>query len=185
MSSGQFNNLTRIADDGCNITGRDVRSTGPGDYLTSERRVPSTAAATTSASNPTITYGLTQGGAAGASVIDSESILRNHTIQTHTSRLTSETAAGRPQPRPFATVPYMGGGRGIPDTESRLIHSEITRSARECGKSPEELTWPVFVPLIPKIAENIQKPENIIPEVAAPGWIRSGLPSRQYARDSC
>lgn len=185
MSGTGFNNLTRILDDSCNISGRDIRSTGPGEYLTAERRVPSTNAATTAEANPTITYGLTQGGSAGASVIDSESILRNHAIQTHTSRLTSSTAAGRPQPRPFATVPFMGGGRGIPDTESRLIHPEITRNTRDCGKSPEEMSWPVFIPLIPKVAENIQKPENLISEVAAPGWIRSGIPSRQYARDSC
>ena len=41
----------------------------------------------------------------------------------------------------------------------------------------------VFVPLIPSVKNNIQKAENLIPEMASPGWIRGGLPSRSYIRD--
>jgi hypothetical protein len=37
--------------------------------------------------------------------------------------------------------------------------------------------------LIPSVKENIQNPKNLVPEVAANGWIRGGIPSRSYIRD--
>lgn len=180
MSS--FNSLTRLADDSCTITSRDIRSVGPGRYAVTEKRPATSAAAATALANPTVTYGASYGNAASA-VIDDESILRNHTIQTHD--LKQSHARSRPQPRPFATVPFMGGGRGNPDVESGLIHPEGVRCGAECGGSVAEAAWPVFTPLIPKLAANIQNPKNLVQEAAAPGWIRSGLPSRQYARDNC
>lgn len=177
-----FNSLTRLGDDSCTITSRDIRSVGPGVYAVSEKRPATTSAKATALANPTVSYGASYGNAA-SSVIDDESILRNHTVQTHNLKQTH--AVSRPQPRPFATVPFMGGGRGNPDVESSLIHPEMVRCGAECGATVSEAQWPVFTPLIPKIAANIQKPENLVQEAAAPGWMRSGLPSRQYARDNC
>jgi hypothetical protein len=37
--------------------------------------------------------------------------------------------------------------------------------------------------MVPSLQQNIQNPHNLIPEVAAAGWIRGGIPSRQYVRD--
>jgi len=37
--------------------------------------------------------------------------------------------------------------------------------------------------MIPNLKENIQNPNNLITEDAAPGWVRGGLPSRAYIRD--
>ena len=177
-----FNRLTRLADDSCTITSRDIRSIGPGNYAVSEKRQPVDNTRATAVANPTLVYNGSYGNAASA-VIDDESILRNHSVQTHDLRQTH--AVSRPQPRPFATVPYMGGGRGNADVESSVIHGEITRCGAECGTTISEMQWPVFAPLIKKVAENVQNPANLVQEVAAPGWIRAGLPSRQYARDNC
>jgi hypothetical protein len=41
----------------------------------------------------------------------------------------------------------------------------------------------VFEPLIKPVRDNIQAPKHLVPEVAAAGWIRGGIPSRQYVRD--
>ena len=76
----------------------------------------------------------------------------------------------------------MGGGRGNPDVESVLQQSEQVRMGSECGTVTEQ-QLNVFDPLIPSVAANIQKPSNLIPEVAQSGWIRGGIPSRQYIRD--
>jgi hypothetical protein len=37
--------------------------------------------------------------------------------------------------------------------------------------------------MIPMLKNNVQNPKNLIPEVAAPGWIHGGIPSRSYLRD--
>lgn len=37
--------------------------------------------------------------------------------------------------------------------------------------------------MIPSLARSIQNPKNLIPEVAADGWIRGGIPSREFIRD--
>jgi hypothetical protein len=89
----------------------------------------------------------------------------------------------RSQARPIAAIPYMGSGRGNADIESYLLHSEQVRQGKECGTVTEQSFDNVFTPMVPSLRNNIQNPANLIPEVAANGWIRGGVPSRQYVRD--
>ena len=89
----------------------------------------------------------------------------------------------RAQARPFLTVPYMGGGRGNSDVESNLLHGEQVKVMKECGSVTENEFTGQWTPLVPSLAENIQNPKNLIPEMASAGWMRSGIPSRSYMRD--
>jgi hypothetical protein len=109
--------------------------------------------------------------------IDSDSVLRNQ------PEFKSNRCLIRAQARPFLSVPYMGGGRGNPDVESLLLHSEQVREGKECGTITEMGFDGVFTPMIPNLKENIQNANNLITEDASPGWIRGGLPSRAYIRD--
>ena len=109
--------------------------------------------------------------------IDSDSVLRNQ------PEFKNNRCLIRPQARPFLGVPYMGGGRGNADVESLLLHSEQVRQGKECGTVTEQQFDGVFTPMIPNLKENIQNPNNLITEDAAPGWVRGGLPSRAYIRD--
>jgi hypothetical protein len=77
----------------------------------------------------------------------------------------------------------MGNGRGNADVESMLLHSQQVRVGKECGTVTEQSFDGVFTPMVPSLERNIQNPNNLIPEVAAEGWIRGGLPSRLYNRD--
>ncbi|NDG57061.1 MAG: hypothetical protein EBX55_01090 [Betaproteobacteria bacterium] len=65
----------------------------------------------------------------------------------------------------------MGNGRGNPDVESQLIYSEFARVERPCGTVTETFFENNFVPLVPHLARHIQNPSNLVPEVAANGWI--------------
>ncbi len=78
----------------------------------------------------------------------------------------------------------MAGGRGNPDVESLLMHSEQVRVGKECGTVTETAFDGVFTPMISSLKQNIQNPKHLIPEVAAGGWIRGGIPSREYIRDA-
>jgi hypothetical protein len=77
----------------------------------------------------------------------------------------------------------MGGGRGNPDVESQLIHGEQVKQMKECGTVTEQEFTGQWTPLVESLSENIQNPKNLVPEVAASGWIRGGIPSRAYMRD--
>jgi len=77
----------------------------------------------------------------------------------------------------------MGRGRGNQELESKLQQSEFVRTGRECGTVSETFFESQFVPLIQHLQVNVQNPKNLVPEVAAAGWIRGGIPSRQYVRD--
>ena len=40
-----------------------------------------------------------------------------------------------------------------------------------------------MTPLLPSVQATIQNPHNLVEGVAAAGWIRGGLPSRELTRD--
>jgi hypothetical protein len=77
----------------------------------------------------------------------------------------------------------LAGGSPSRDVESLLLHSEQVRMGKECGTVSEQFFSQQYTPMIPILKDNIQNPKNIISEVAAPGWIHGGIPSRSYLRD--
>jgi hypothetical protein len=54
---------------------------------------------------------------------------------------------------------------------------------KECGTVTEQFFSQQYTPMIPILKENVQKPSNLVPEVAASGWIHGGIPTRSYLRD--
>jgi hypothetical protein len=109
--------------------------------------------------------------------INADSVLRNQ------PGFLSKRCSTRQQARPFLSVPFMGGGRGNAQVETLLQHAEFTRMGKACDTVTEVFFTNQFQPLVPELAKEIQNPKNIVPEVAAPGWIRGGLPSREYIRN--
>ena len=170
-----INRLTKTRDDLCGIQQYYSQSLGPGKYTTQnlvpDARQVNPLAAEQQLMYPREGYGLNN------AKIDSDSMLRNE------SAFKSNRCQIRSQARPFLTVPFMGGGRGNPDVESNLIHGEQVKNLKECATVTETAFEGVWTPLVPSLAENIQKAKNLIPEDASPGWMRAGIPSRSYMRD--
>jgi len=171
----QVNRLTHTRDDACGIDQYFKQSVGPGQYTTTNL-VPDARSVNPLAVQEYMMYAREGFGLNNAS-IDSDSVLRNQ------PEFKSNRCLVRAQARPFLSVPYMGGGRGNPDVESLLLHSEQVREGKECGTITEMGFDGVFTPMIPNLKENIQKSNNLITEDASPGWVRGGLPSRAYIRD--
>lgn len=171
----QINRLTHTKDDACGIEQYYRQSIGPGSYTTTNL-VPQAREVNPAAVKELMMYAR-EGFGVNNKQIDAESVLKNQ------PEFKNNRCLIRNQARPFLGVPYMGGGRGNPDVESLLLHSEQVRQGKECGTVTEQQFDGVFVPLIATVKNNIQKPENLIPEMASPGWIRGGLPSRSYIRD--
>ncbi len=170
-----INRLTHTRDDACGISSYYSQSVGPGRYnltnLTPDARKVNPL------SIPNLLVYPREGFGANNAQIDAESVLKNQ------PEFKNNRCLIRPQARPFLTVPFMGTGRGNPDVESGLLHSEQVRQGKECGDITEQGFDGVFEPLIQTVRENIQKPQHLVPEAAASGWIRGGLPSRNYVRD--
>jgi hypothetical protein len=171
----EINRLTHSRDDLCGLQSYYSQSVGPGRYMTTNL-VPKASGVDPLATESLLVYPREGFGWNNAS-IDSDSLLRNH------PSFKNNRCNIRKQTRPFLTVPYMAGGRGNPDVESLLLHSEQVRMGKECGTVTEQMFEGQFTPMIPMLKQNVQNPTNLIPEVASPGWIRSGIPSRSYIRD--
>jgi hypothetical protein len=175
---GEFtvNQFTRTWDDSCEVAQNIRDSSGPGLYQVTNLVPNQSSAAKVEYPNPTLLG--REGFGFNNANIDADSRLRNEPTQANRQKCPLHL-----QSRPFTTVPYMGNGRGNPDVESSLIYSEFARIERPCGTVSETFFENNFVPLVPHLAKHIQNPANLIPEVAADSWIRSGIPSRQFVRD--
>jgi hypothetical protein len=171
----QLNRLTHTRDDSCGIAQYYRQSIGPGSYATTNL-VPEARSVNPLAIDQLLVYPR-EGFGLNNKQIDADSVLRNQPEWKNNRMFI------RPQARPFLSVPFMGTGRGNPDVESLLLHAEQVRQGKECGTVTEQQFEGVFEPQIPTVKENIQKPAHYIPEVAASGWIRGGIPTREYIRD--
>jgi hypothetical protein len=174
-ASFQVNRFTRQKDDVCGIESYYAQSVGPGQYFTTNM-TPAPQKVNPLAVENLLMYPR-DGFGMNNSEIDADSYMRNQ------PGFKSNRCMIRAQARPILTVPYMGNGRGNADVETYLLHSEQVRQGKECGTVTEQSFDNVFTPMVPSLKNNIQNPSNLIPEVADPGWMRGGMPSRQYMRD--
>ncbi len=183
VSNYMFNNLSRIGDDQCGITGRDQQNNEFGSYSTTNyfanwcgMKKPIEFAT----NQPSIFYNGGYGNycGAGGCNIDSDSKLKIGSIQTNPKCRISLYQ------RPFATVPFLGRGPPRPVIESRIQQGAYNAETKSC-KTVTEKSFQDYVetPLVPTLQATIQNPANLVEGVAANGWIRGGLPSREISRD--
>lgn len=178
MSAFQIQQFTRVHDDPCDLKVQYKESAAPGGYQLTNLVPAPAAVASVAYQQPVVPVREGYGWSRAAMEVDS--MLRNHAIQTNSPHC---PVRGRTQARPFATVPYMGRGKGEAALESRLQMSEFVRSGKECGTISDKFYEGQFVPQIPHVAANIQNPRHLVEEAASAGWIRGGIPSRQVVRD--
>jgi hypothetical protein len=178
MASFQIQQFTRIHDDPCDQTVQNKESAGPGSYQLTNLVPASGEAFGTAYQQPAVPAAPGYGWSAAS--IDVDSVLRNHAMQTNSPHC---PVRGRVQARPFVSVPFMGRGKGEAELESRLQMSQFVRQGKECGTVSDKFYENQFTPMIPHVSQNIQNPVHIIPEDASKGWVRSGIPSRQWVRD--
>ena len=88
------------------------------------------------------------------------------------------------QERLFLTVPYLGRGPSNPVLESQIQQGEHLMNRKSLDPNSEVSHSDfLFTPLIPSLEASLTNPANLVEGVAAEGWIRGGLPSRELTRD--
>jgi len=178
VSNYIFNNMSRIGEDQCGISGRDSQNNDFVSYTTTNffgcgMKKPIEFAT----SQPDVFYN--GGYGPGACNINSDSNLKIGSIQTHPKCRISLYQ------RPFATVPFLGRGPPRPVIEARLQQGTYINETKSC-KTVTEQSFQAYTttPLVPSLQSTIQNPANLVEGVAADGWIRGGLPSREISRDT-
>lgn len=177
-----FDNLSRIGDDACNLSQRNIQNAEFGTYSTTNYFVkycgmkqPIDFATT----QPGIFYNGGYGNycGAGGCNIESGSDLQIGSIQTHPKCRISLYQ------RPFATVPYLGRGPCYPTLEAKLQQGTYVANLKSCNTVTEKTFFHQKDDLVPSLQATIQNPVNLVEGVAAKGWIRGGLPTRDLIRD--
>ena len=146
----EINRLTHTRDDTCGIEQYFGQSVGPGKYAMTNL-VPNAREVNPLASQSLMLFPREGYGYNNAS-IDNDSVLRNQ------PEFKNRKCDIRQQARPFLTVPFMGGGRGNPEVETYLQHSEQVRQGKECGTVTEQEFTQQYTPLIPLVGYTVDYP---------------------------
>ena len=178
-----FDNLSRIGDDLCGVTERDLQNQQYGTYSTTNyfsqycgMKTPIAFAT----SQPNVFYNGGYGNycGAGGCNIDNDSNLRIKQTQTNPRGRISL------RERPFKSIPYLGRGPSMPLEESKLQQGVYLETKKNCKMVTEKSYRTRDSELIPSLKATIQNPNNLIEGMAAEGWIRGGLPTRELTRDN-
>ena len=181
LAGAPFDNVTRIGNDNCEFSQRAIQNVKAGNYMLSNYR--STECGMTkpielATSQPNIFIGGGHHTCAGGANIDANSELL---IGNFPPKPKCRISLFQ---RPFATVPFLGRGESNPMMESQMQQGDMITNKKSITNVTERSYAPYKqYPLLPEISATISNASNLVEEVADNGWIRGGLPSREYARD--
>lgn len=174
-----FQNMTRIGNDSCYLSQRNVQDSRSGNYLLTNYYpdCPMSKAIEFATNQPSVFYSGGQQIGPGGCNIDYNSQLTIADLSKPKCRISLTQ-------RPFLTVPYLGRGPSNSLLESQIQQGEIY-SNRKSVNTITEMSYSNYsnYPLIPSLQASVTNPANIIEDVAVEGWIRGGLPSRELIRD--
>lgn len=174
-----FNIQSRIGDDSCGLSQRNLQDVTASNYLLTNFRseCPMSSAIEFATAQPAINFtGSHQVGIGGCNIDESSQIF--------ISDLTKPKCKISLLQRPYVTVPYLGRGKSNAIAESQIQQGELANNRKSINPSSEisHLNYRQ-TPLIPSIQSTITNPANLVEGVAAEGWIRGGIPVRQLTRD--
>ena len=112
-------------------------------------------------------------------LVDNDSGLRQDK-----DKLTNKKEINQIVERLFKTTPGISRGFHNVDVESVLISSNFSTDQKPCNSLAGVSIGNYFTPMIPKLKEEVQDSNHIIPEDSQKDWVRGGLPTRQMVRNS-
>ena len=175
-----FNQLTRIGDDACDKSQRNVQNANASTYMLNQFRpeCPMKSSMDFALSQPNVNYtGSQQVGIGGCNIDESSELLM--------SSLSRPRCKLSLLQRPFLTVPYLGRGQSDAVLESQIQQGDLANNRKSITNLTEvsHIKYS-HVPMIPSLQATITNPSNLVEGAAAEGWIRGGLPSRDLVKDN-
>ena len=176
-----FNQLTGVGSDACSQSQGNIQNTAQANYLLTNfflqdcgMKRPIEFATNQTAINFSGSHSVGLGGCN----IDANSDLMIGTINSHPKCRIDLWE------RPFKTVPYLGRGPSNPVLESNIQQGELMTNKKSINTTSEQSYIPYKnYPLLPSIENSITNPANLVEGVAADGWVRGGVPSRELQKD--
>lgn len=104
-------------------------------------------------------------------------------LRQNKDRLTNKNEIYQITERLFKTTPSLTKGHFDVDVESVIRPGNFTTDQRPCGPLSGVTLGNQFTPMIPKLKEEVQDSNHIIPEDSKQDWVRGGLPTRQMVRN--
>ena len=182
VSDYTFDNTSRIGDDGCGLSQRNLQNVRSGNYLLTnffEQECGMKKPIEFATSQPNVFYSGSQQVGIGGCNIDENSELRDGAGLTH------EKCKLSLNERPYMTIPYLGRGEGNPVVESQLQQGEQAMNRKTVINTTEKsYTALDSYPLVPSLQATVSNPANLVQEVASDGWVRGGIPSRELYQKS-
>jgi hypothetical protein len=180
ISDYTFQNMTRIGNDNCDLTQRNIQDIKSGNYMLTNfsPSCPMSKAVEFATNQPSVFYtGSHQVGIGGCNI--------DYNSKLTISDLTRPRCRISLLERPYATVPFLGKGSGNPILESQIQQGDMVTN-RKSVNTTSEMSYMAHsnYPLIPSLQSTISNPANLVEGVAAEGWIRGGLPSRNLVSDA-
>jgi|TARA_B110000967_G_scaffold192373_1_gene218960 hypothetical protein len=176
-----FDSLSRIGDDSCGLSQRNVQNSSQSSYLltnffSQDCGMKRPIEFATSQPNVNFTGGFQVG--AGGCNIDTNSDLLIGTINTNPKCRISLYE------RPFKTVPFLGRGSSNPVLESHIQQGDMITNKKSINTTTEQSYIPYRnYPLLPSIENSVTNPANLVEGAALDGWVRGGVPSRELQKD--
>jgi hypothetical protein len=172
-----FNQMSRIGNDSTDLSERNIQNANSANYLLENLNTscPMNKAISFATSQPDVYY---SGGYTAGCFIDQSSDLERSLLSKPKTRISLNQ-------RPYLTVPYLGRGQSNVVLETQMLQGADLANNRKSANPSSELSYVNYssTPLIPSVQATINNPSNLIESIAAEGWIRGGLPSRELARD--
>ena len=174
-----FEQATRLGFDKTDFSQRTLQNTEFANYMLDNFRpsCPAGSPIEFATSQPNVNFtGSHHVSIGGANIAENSSLIMNDLSRPKCRISLME--------RPFGTVPYLGRGKCDPTLESQMQQGDFANNKKSINPSSETSYLQYSqTPMIPTLQATICNPANLIETMAAEGWIRGGLPSRELARD--
>ena len=175
-----FHNMARIGNDDCDLSQRNVQNLKSGNYaltnyFSNDCTMKNSIQMATNQPSMFFT-GSHQTGVGGCNIDENSNLFH--------SLLSKPACKISLMQRPFSTVPFLGKGPGDVMLESKIQNGEWMTDKKSIGTTSEtsHIKYRNY-PLLPALQATITNPANLVEGDAAEGWIRGGLPSRDFTRD--
>jgi hypothetical protein len=176
-----FGNMSRIGDDQCDLSQRNVQNIKESDYRLTNFYINECGMKKPiefATSQPNVFYkGSNQVGIGGCNVNENTTLRDGEGLSQPKEKISLYQ-------RPFATIPYLGRGASNPLLESELQQGETNTNRKSVFPSSEvSYINHSMYPLVPSIKATVTNPANLVEGVASDGWVRGGVPSREITRN--
>ena len=180
LSDYMFNTMSRMGNDVSDKSQKTIQNVKHGNYQLHNYHAADTemnAGISFALKQPNVNYSGTHQTSLNGSNIDVNSQLLIDKNMLHTKGKVSL------QERQYLSIPYLGKGKVDSTIEHGLFLGERESSRKSVLTTAEKSFIPLNnTPMIPEVSQNIQNPKNLVEGVASKGWIRGGLPSREFSK---